>query len=142
MKQLTTYLNFDGNAREAMEFYKACLGAELEVMAFGDSPMQVPPGAEKRVMHARLTKGQLTLMASDTMPGMPFHQGSNFSLALECETAQEVDKIFTTLSAGGKVTMPVQETFWATRFGMLTDKFGVNWMLDLAKPQQGEVSAA
>lgn len=136
MKALNNYLNFDGNAREAMEFYKACLGAELQIMAFGDTPMQVPAGAEKRVMHARLTKGPLTLMASDTMPGMPFQQGTNFALAIECETPQEVDQLFAALSAGGKVTMPVQETFWATRFGMLTDKFGVSWMLDLAKPGQ------
>jgi PhnB protein len=99
--------------------------------------MQSPPGSEKRVMHARLTKGSLTLMASDTMPGMPFQQGTNFSLTIECETPQEVDQVFAALSAGGKVTMPVQETFWAKRFGMLTDKFGVNWMLDLEKPQQG-----
>jgi PhnB protein len=137
MKALNTYLNFDGNAREAMEFYKACLGAELALMTFGESPMQAPPGSEKRVMHARLTKGPLTLMASDAMPGMPFHQGSNFSLAIECETPQEVDKLFAALSAGGKVIMPVQETFWASRFGMLTDKFGVNWMIDLEKPHQG-----
>jgi PhnB protein len=137
MKALNPYLNFDGNAREAMEFYKTCLGAKLGIMTFGDSPMQSPPGSEKRVMHARLTKGSLTLMASDTMPGMPFQQGTNFSLTIECETPQEVDQVFAALSAGGKVTMPVQETFWAKRFGMLTDKFGVNWMLDLEKPQQG-----
>jgi PhnB protein len=136
MKELTAYLNFDGNAREAMEFYKTCLGAKLDIMTFGDSPMQAPPGSEKRVMHARLTNGSLTLMASDTMPGMPFQQGTNFSLTIECDTPQEVDKLFAALSAGGKVTMPVQETFWASRFGMLTDKFGVNWMLDLGKPGQ------
>jgi PhnB protein len=136
MKALNPYLNFDGNAREAMEFYKTCLGAKLGIMTFGDSPMQSPPGSEKRVMHARLTKGSLTLMASDTMPGMPFQQGTNFSLTIECETPQEVDTLFAALSAGGKVTMPVQETFWASRFGMLTDKFGVNWMLDLGKPGQ------
>jgi len=137
MKEITAYLNFDGNTREAMEFYKTCLGAELAIMTFADSPMkaQVPPGSEKRVMHARLTKGPLKLMASDTMPGMPFQQGNNFSLALDCETPQETEKLFTALSAGGKVIMPLQETFWATRFGMLTDKFGLNWMLDLEKPQ-------
>lgn len=135
MKALNTYLNFDGNAREAMEFYKACLGAQLDIITFGESPMQAPPGSEKRVMHARLSIGALTLMASDTMPGMPFQPGTNYSLALECDSTQEVDRIFAALSAGGKVTMPVQETFWATRFGMLTDKFGVSWMLDLAKPQ-------
>lgn len=136
MKALNTYLNFDGNAREAMEFYKTCLGAELVMMTFADAPIQAPPGSEERVMHARLTKGPLMLMASDCMPGMPFQQGTNFSLTIECDTPQEVDKLFAALSAGGKVTMPVQETFWASRFGMLTDKFGVNWMLDLEKSGQ------
>ena len=83
MKEMNSYLTFDGNAREAMEFYKTCLGGELAVMTFADSPMkaQTPPGAEKRVMHARLKNGATVLMASDTMPGMPFHQGNNFSLA-------------------------------------------------------------
>lgn len=137
MKEMTSYLTFDGNAREAMEFYKTCLGGELAVMTFADSPMkaQTPPGAEKRVMHARLTSGPTVLMASDTMPGMPFQQGNNFSLAISCETPQESDKLFAALGAGGKIIMPLQETFWAERFGMLTDKFGVNWMLDLDKPQ-------
>jgi PhnB protein len=139
MKEMNSYLTFDGNAREAMEFYKTCLGGELAVMTFADSPMkaQTPPGAEKRVMHARLKSGPTVLMASDTMPGMPFHQGNNFSLAISCDTPQESDKLFAALGAGGKVMMPLQETFWAARFGMLTDKFGVNWMLDVEKPQQG-----
>jgi PhnB protein len=137
MKELTPYLTFDGNAREAMEFYKVCLGAELAIMTFGESPMkmQMPPGSEKRVMHARLSKGALELMASDTMPGMPFQHGNNFSMSFNCETPQETDQLFSALGAGGKVTMPLQETFWAARFGMLTDKFGVNWMFNLDKPQ-------
>ena len=137
MKEMNSYLTFDGNAREAMEFYKTCLGGELALMTFADSPMkaQTPPGSEKRVMHARLKSGATVLMASDTMPGMPFQQGNNFSLAISCETPEESDKLFAALGAGGKVIMPLQETFWAARFGMLTDKFGVNWMLDLEKPQ-------
>jgi PhnB protein len=137
MKQLNPYLTFDGNAREAMEFYKTCFGGELAIMTFADSPMkaQAPPGAENRVMHARLSKGPIVLMASDALPGMPFQQGNNFQLAISCEAPEESDRLFTALSAGGKVVMPLQETFWAERFGMLTDKFGVSWMLDLEKPQ-------
>lgn len=137
MKDLTNYLTFDGNTREAMEFYKSCLGGELFMMTFGESPMPTPPESKNRIIHAKLSTGNLDLMASDTMPGMPFQQGNNFSLALGCESKQEAEKLFASLGAGGKVTMPLQETFWAAQFGMLTDKFGVNWMLNVDKPVQG-----
>ena len=140
MKELNTYLTFNGNCREAMTFYAKSLGAELHLMAFGDMPgpdgKPAPKEVKDRIMHARLSKGPVALMASDTMPGMPFQQGNNFSIALQCESPQEVDKLFAALSAKGKVTMPVQETFWAARFGMLTDQFGINWMFNLDKPQQ------
>ena len=139
MKAVNAYLNFNGNCREAMTFYANCLEAELHLMTFGEMPSpDGKPAAQEvrdRIMHARLNKGSVELMASDTMPGMPFQQGNNFTIALECENAQEVDKLFAALSQKGRVTMPVQETFWATRFGMLTDQFGVGWMLNLSKPQ-------
>jgi PhnB protein len=70
-------------------------------------------------------------MASDTMPGMPFAQGNNFSVTIDCESVEEIDRCFAALSEKGKVTMPLQKTFWAPRFGMLTDRFGINWMLNL-----------
>lgn len=140
MKELNTYLTFNGNCREAMTFYAKSLGAELQLITFGDMPnpdgKPAPAETKDRIMHARLSKGPLALMASDTMPGMPVQQGSNFSIALQCESPQEVDKLFGALSENGKVTMPVQETFWAARFGMLTDQFGINWMFNLYKPQQ------
>jgi PhnB protein len=88
-------------------------------------------------MHAKLTKGPLpVLMASDTIPGMPFQEGNNFTVSTNCESLQETERLFAALGENGKVTMPLQSTFWAARFGMLTDQFGVNWMLNFEHPQQ------
>ena len=140
MKDANTYLTFNGNCRDAMKFYADCLGAELQLMPFGEAPgPDGKPFAQEfrdRIMHARLSKGKVTLMASDTMPGMPFQAGNNFSIALDCESGQEVDNLFNALSQSGKVSMPPQETFWTGRFGMLTDQFGINWMFNFDKPQQ------
>ena len=134
MKEMNTYLIFNGNCRDAMTFYAKCLGAELQQMTFADMPGDSPKEAKDRIMHARLTKGSAILMASDNMPGMPFQQGSNFSISVNCDSPQESEKLFTAFGEQGKVTMPLQETFWATRFGMLTDQFGINWMFNVDKP--------
>jgi len=137
MKEPVTYLNFDGNCRQAMRFYERCFGGELSLMPF--SEMQggnFPPEAKDRIMHARLSKGTaVLLMASDTMPGhgYDFRQGSNFSIMVPCESAEEIDKLFAALGENGQVTMPLQNTFWSARFGMLTDQFGINWMLNFEK---------
>jgi PhnB protein len=136
MKEINAYLVFDGNCREAMTFYQKCLGADLQMMPFSDMPGGSPEGAKDRIMHARLTKGAAVLMASDNMPSMPFQQGNNFSIALQCESPQEVDRCFAALGEKGKITMPLQETFWAARFGMLTDQFGINWMFNFEKAAQ------
>ncbi len=133
MKGLHTYLTFDGNCRQAMEFYAQCLGAELQMMRFSEAPMDAPPGAKDRIMHARLVKGDVVLMASDSMPGMPLQQGNNFSLAFTCEAVAEAENLFGALGQKGKVLMPLQETFWAQRFGMVTDQFGVQWMFNVEK---------
>ena len=131
MKGITTYLIFNGNCGEAMNFYAKCLEAKLDMMRFSDAPMPSTPETKDKIMHAHLQKGGAAIMASDTMPGMPYDQGNNFSIALGCENVAEIDKYFAALREKGKVTMPLQETFWAPRFGMLTDQFGVNWMLNL-----------
>lgn len=132
MKETNTYLIFNGNCREAMTFYAKCLGAELQLSTFSETPgCPAPPEAKDRIMHARIAKGDTTfLMASDNMPGMPFQQGDNFSIAIQCESAQETDRLFNALADKGKVTMPLGQTFWAARFGMLTDRFGINWMFN------------
>jgi PhnB protein len=117
-----------------MTFYAGALGAEVELMKFADMP-ECPPGAENRIMHSRIAKGSTVLMASDTMPGMPFTQGNNFSISVDCESAAEVDKLSTALSAGGKVTMAPADMFWGAYFGMATDKFGLQWMFNFDKPK-------
>jgi PhnB protein len=142
MKGTNTYLVFDGNCRQAMEFYGKCLGVKVDVMSFGDAPAQpgceMPVDAKDRVMHANLKIGTTDLMASDTMPGMPFQQGNNFSINIQCETADEIDRLFNAFSQKGNVVMPLNETFWAKRFGMLIDQFGVGWMFNLEKPMPAD----
>ncbi len=136
MKWINGYLMFDGNCREAVEFYKDCLGAELSVSNFTD---EQAPGAAGRVMHARLASGGGLLMASDCAPGRgPIGVGENVRLAIECDGVEELDRVFAALSSGGTVTMPVQDMFWGARFGMLKDRYGVHWMLnhDLPKEQR------
>ena len=134
------FLHFDGNCREAMEFYRQCFEAELFLMPYSEAPGDVLPGPEKaldRIMHATLTKGSTLLMAADTMPGAPFQRGDDFSVAVECESLPEQERLFAALGAGGSVTMPLQDTFWGARFGMLTDRFGIRWMLNSTLPKQG-----
>jgi PhnB protein len=135
MKEINAYLTFNGTCRQAMQFYQSCLGGDLQAMPFSSAPMKVPEGAENLIIHARLASGDGVLMASDAMPGMPYHPGNNFWVSLTCASAEETEKLFTAFSANAKIVMPVQETFWAVRFGMLTDQFGVNWMFNFSKPQ-------
>lgn len=130
MKAFQPYLNFDGNAREAMTFYQACFGGELTMQTFAESKMPAPPGMEQRLVHARVTAGPAVLMASDTMPGQPFTRGNDVHVNVDCSSVDEIERFFTAMSAGGQVTMPLQDTFWGARFGMLTDKFGVRWMFN------------
>jgi PhnB protein len=130
VKSIQPYLTFDGNAREAMTFYQRCLGGELMVQTFGESDMPVPPGSEGRVVHARVTLPHTTLMASDTLVGMPFTAGNNFSVSIDCESMAEIQKLFAAFSQGGNITMPLQDTFWNAHFGMITDRFGINWMFN------------
>lgn len=134
MRAFHIYLNFDGNTRDAMTFYKQALGAELEIQSFADVHMEMP-GAENRTVHARLSKGNAIIMASDTMPGQPLTQGNNAHVSVDCETIEETDRFFAALSEGGTVTMPLDKTFWNAYFGMLTDKFGVNWMFNCELPK-------
>jgi PhnB protein len=124
-----------------MEFYKTCFAAEVFLLPYSEAPGDFPWVTEEtkdKIMHSSLTKGSLTiLMGADTISSRPFQQGNNFSVTIHCESLQEIDALFTALGDNGEITMPLQETFWATRFGMLTDRFGIRWMLNLGKPQQG-----
>jgi PhnB protein len=108
-----------------MQFYANSLGAELQLMKFSEGPSPVPPESKDRIMHACLTKGPAVLMASDNMPGMEYHQGDNYFVNLNCDSVEEIEKYFSATGEKGTIIMPLQETFWAKRFAMLRDRFGV-----------------
>lgn len=134
MKEITPYLIFAGNCREAMEFYAKCTGGELSVMTYGEAEEKTPPDQKHWLIHARLAKGSTVLMASDSHSGMPVNKGNNVWLSFACETDGEVETLFASLSAGGKPFMPPHDAFWGARFAMLTDRFGIDWMLNHERP--------
>ena len=138
MKTIESYLFFDGNCRQALEFYASCLGANLHLLTYGEGPGNCPEVSKDRIMHARLEKGTTVLMASDTAPGIPLQQGNNFSLNLNCESLEEIEQLFNAISEKGNVTMPLHDAFWGARFGMLTDQFGVNWMFNFEQAKQSQ----
>jgi PhnB protein len=129
IKQLNPYLNLGGTAREAIKLYTAALGGTIEgeVMPFDKDP--------GRVMHARMRLGAGLIMMSDAPPGMPVPSESNTHVSLDYGDEAEMRRAFDALSAGGKVTMPLQDTFWGATFGMLTDRFGIHWMFNFDKPK-------
>ncbi len=135
--QIQPYLFFNGRCEEAINFYRKALGAEVEtMMRFHENPDPMPPGMiapgfENKVMHATLRIGGAALMASDGMAaGETNFKG--FSLSIDAPDAASVDRMFNALAEGGSVTMPVGTAFWSPRFGMVTDRFGVGWMVGLA----------
>lgn len=134
IKQLNPYLSFNGTAEKAMKHYERALDAKVEsAQRFGEVPgMNVPPDQKNRVMHAVLRIGSGLLMLSDTMPDQPVREGAggNASVVLDFDDPNELMRRFDALAAGGKVTMPVNDTFWGAKFGMLTDAYGVQWMLN------------
>jgi PhnB protein len=134
--QVQPYLFFDGRCEEAVEFYRSVLGAQVEMlMRFKDAPEQPPgmmaPGTENKVMHASLRIGDATVMASDgRCGGQPSFQG--FALSLTAADDAEAERLFARLAEGGQVQMPLAKTFFASRFGMVADRFGVSWMVIVA----------
>jgi PhnB protein len=129
------YLFFEGRCEEAIEFYRRVLGAEITMlMRFRDSPEpaqcdQLPAGSEDKIMHASIKIGETAMMISD---GMCNRQSAfnGFSLALTAQNENEADRLFAALADGGTVQMPLEKTFWSPRFGMVTDRFGVSWMVN------------
>ncbi|MFJ6071388.1 VOC family protein [Streptomyces sp. NPDC093065] len=132
--RLNPYLSFDGDARQAMEFYEQVFGGTLALSTFGESGMPDPAYADQ-VMHAMLeTPGGFTLMAADTPPGMEYRPGSNFSVSLSGDDAAELRGYWEKLSAGGSVAVPLEKQMWGDVFGMCTDRFGVPWMVNISEP--------
>ena len=131
---LTPYLSFNGNAAEAMRFYQSVIGGELKMETFEEA--KVPHGLSEKdmIIHATLKNGDFVLMASDGRAEMKIVFGDNVNLSLTGSDAEGLKKMFNGLAMGGKVTMPLAKQFWGDTFGMLTDKFGLHWMINITKP--------
>jgi PhnB protein len=130
------YLHFDGKCAAAFKFYEKCLGGKIGMtMTYGESPMadKSPPEMRNAVMHTRISVGDTLIMGSDSPPDR-YQKPQGFSVAVNTEDPAEADRVFAALSANGTVTMPIAETFWAKRFGMLVDQFGIAWMVNCEKP--------
>jgi len=129
MAKLNPYLTFTGNCREVMEFYKACIGGELELMVISDSPMaaQIPAEKQKNILHSVLKSGNIVLMASDILDSSTINIGNAVTLCLSGGTKEEIEGYFDKLSQGAHVTHPFKEEFFGM-YGDLTDKFGIRWM--------------
>jgi PhnB protein len=135
--RLNPYISFNGNARQAMEFYKNVFGGTLRLNTFGEYG-QPDSGHADKIMHAMLeTDSGYTLMGADTPPGMPYNPGDNISVSLSGDDA-EADKLrgyWEKLSAGGTVTVPFEKQMWGDEFGACVDQFGVPWLVDIVAPQ-------
>jgi PhnB protein len=133
--QLNPYLTFNGNCEAAFRFYEKCLGGKIEaMMPHEGTPAEghVPAEWRKKIMHARMTIGDEVLMASDAPPGH-YEPMKGFSVSLQISEPTEAERVFHALAENGTVQMPIQETFWAQRFGMLVDRFGTPWMINCDK---------
>jgi PhnB protein len=135
MTQLNSYLTFGGNCREAMTYYKKCLGGELELQILGESPMadRIPKAMKDYILHSKLTTAGFVLMGSDMTPETGLKIGNSVSLMLNCHSEAEIRMYFDKLSVGGIVLHPLEITFCGDIFGDLTDKFGNNWILNFNK---------
>lgn len=142
MPGVTPYIAFKGNCRQAIEFYKEALGAELLYAGtYGDSPM-AEMGPADAIMHATIKVGDTHIMMCDDLRPEGASGPSNISLALGLSDTAKARQYFDNLAAGGQVTMPLDKTFWAEAFGMLTDKFGINWMVNCDAPHTEDKTAA
>jgi len=135
MKTAEPYLYFNGNAEEAFHFYKSVFEVELtEILRFGDledNPMGISDKDREKIAHIAIPLGNSILMGTDQVEsmGQSLTIGNNFYITLIPETAEEADRVFNKLSDGGKVLMPLKKEFWAEKYGMCTDKFGIQWMI-------------
>jgi PhnB protein len=132
IKQLNPYLSFEGTAGKAIELYERALGAQTEsLQRFGDVPgVQACAEDGGRVMHAVLRLGPAIVMISDSPPGVAVPAGDNVQVCLDFDDEQDMVEKFGALADGGKITMPLQDTFWGAKFGMLTDAYGISWMFN------------
>lgn len=142
MATTNTYLNFNGNCEEAFLFYKSIFGGAFNYIGrYGEMPeseeYKVPEADKNKIMHVSLPIGNSILMGSDCGDewASTFKQGNNFSISITASSKEEADTLFNALAAGGQVSMPMNQTFWGDYFGMLTDKFGIQWMMSFNEQQ-------
>lgn len=134
--RLNPHLQFNGQCEAAFRFYEKSLGGKISfMMTYGESPMaeQTPSDWQKKIIHATFAVGDQVLAGADAW-AEHYRKPQGFSVTLEVDTAAEAERIFKALAQNGMVQMPIQETFWAQRFGMLVDQFGIPWMINCAKP--------
>ena len=140
---IENYLNFNGQCEEAFKFYAQALGGKIEMMmTHEESPMadQAPPELAKKIMHARLVAGGAVLMGADC-PHDHYQPPRGFCVSLAVEDPKDAERLFAALSAGGKIQMPIQQTFWSPKFGMFTDRFGIPWMVNCTAAVQSAAKA-
>lgn len=138
MSQLYPYINFNGKCREAMSFYKECVGGELTLMPVAGTPLeaQCTPAMKDHIAHSSLTKNGFVLMGTDMGPG-EYKQGNNISISMNCESEEEINRMYSKLSEGGNIIDSLKEQFWGGLFGVLIDKFGICWMFNFDRNQGG-----
>ncbi|MBA2175691.1 VOC family protein [Halobacillus locisalis] len=134
--QATPYFTFNGQAREALDYYKEVFDGEItNLQTFGDADFDTPPEMEDRIMHARLQNGNFLFMVSDNFGNHEVQTGSNISLALELESPEEIERYYNRLKENGKIIMELQDTFWGATFAKVKDAYDITWDLNFEKPQ-------
>jgi PhnB protein len=136
--QIIPYLSFKGECEAAFKFYEQCLGARLgQVFRYGGSPMagEVPADWSEKIMHGSVTIGDLMLNGGDVAPDR-YEEPRGFSLSIQISNTDDAERIFRDLATGGKVVVPLAQTFWAARFGMVVDRFGIPWLINCEEPAQ------
>lgn len=131
MRVLIPHLAFAGTCEEALNFYKNCFDGKISALnRYKDSPMEVPEEFKHKIMHSEFKAAGITFLAADLMPNQPLSHGNSVQLNINMDDAKEQASIFNKLAVGGTVLMSLQDTFWGARFGMLTDSFGISWMMN------------
>lgn len=135
MKTINSYLTFNGNCREAMQFYKECLGGELFIQPVAGSPLtdQLPEQMKNSVLHSTLTTDHVVLMGTDMVADDGLITGNAVSLMIDCSSEEEINYIYNKLSNDGKTNHPLELTFWGALFGDVTDRYGNHWLLHFQK---------
>ena len=135
MTNINSYLTFNGNCREAMTFYKECIGGDLSFQTIGESPLsgKMPSQMKENILHSTLTNGDVVIMATDCVRDEGLIKGNTISLCLNCSSEEEIKDCYKKLAEGGTADHPLEDTFWGAVFGDLTDMFGNHWLLNYTR---------